>query len=210
MKYPILSIVVLFVASIGLIALGGCAPPENDRRGDVSELIEDLDERVTADLAKAIADYEQSLEEDDNHFTNGKMSVITDEGFELPKSVIERALRSTSDNSVEVGDTAILARFSWITIQNPHGVEHGHGLQPFGDTCSVREGREIEAKAVEGNEVLVEYHLPYTAYGAPCGGGALFFVDRVDFLSVTEQYLATKKEVEDGKSRVERLLAQAN
>lgn len=130
------------------------------------------------------------------------------ETYVIPEHLVREALASTSDNHVDVGDTAVVPTWSWITVQNTQGIRSGNNDFPFGDTCGISTGHLIEAKALDEGEVLVQYHVPYTAYGTPCPDGTVFFITEGAFLSLTETYMAIDNAHEDAKSRVESLLAQ--
>ena len=132
-----------------------------------------------------------------------------DDSYTLPKKDVDAALASTTDNKVDVGDTAVVPVWSWVEVQNPDGVKSGNNEFPFGDTCGVDTGHVMTTKALDGDKVLVEYDLPYQAYGTPCPDGTLFFTSREAFLRSTDQYITVRSDDQNGKARVEQLLADA-
>lgn len=127
------------------------------------------------------------------------LNTTNDDDYIPPNPLVNTATASTRDNTVDIGDTAVIPMWKWVQVQNSNSIESGNNEFLFGDTCGVDMGYVIRVKAIDGNDVLVEYELPYLAFGSSCPGGTLFFVEKQTFLQLTGLYLAVRSEIDEGK-----------
>jgi len=135
------------------------------------------------------------------------VSTTNDSDYILPNKLLAIAVSSTADDIVNVGDTAVIPEWTWITVQNLDEIKSGNGGFFFGEKCGIKENQTISVVAIDGDDVLVRYNLPYPAYGSPCPDGTLFFVSKTLFLGLTDQYLSVKENQSEEKSRIKRLLS---
>lgn len=107
---------------------------------------------------------------------------------------------------VKKGDVAIVPHWEWVTIKNEEGVRNNNCEYEYDESCGIDYGGVLTVIANHNGSLLVKYATDKETAGTMCPSGAIFFISKKRFLSMTEEYNKIKEEKLEERFLVRKLL----